>query len=315
MSEKDGAAQPSRGFVYVATGELFFREAAEAARRLRARTPGARICLVTDQVHGGEKFWDDLVLVEQASHDFRDKLLMARCPYERFVFLDTDTHAAGDLSELFVLLEGCDVIGHQLFEGHDYRIPQVPDAFPEFNTGVLGFRRGPGVERLFARWAALYEEFRALNRPGGSYDYANVSDQKSFRVALYESGLRHAVLGPEYNFIVQHLQFACAEVKVLHGRPFSELERIERIVNARLGLRAWVPLLDACVSQGLGLAGWSLVTWRAGLQALRGLGRKLLPGALKERLRGSAALRRIFLRNEEAPVAAAEHRRKWRREG
>ncbi|MBI2814105.1 MAG: hypothetical protein HYX71_07455 [Opitutae bacterium] len=297
------------GFAYVATGELFFREAAEAARHLRAANPAARVCLIADKVHG-EKFWDDLVLVERPNFDFRDKLLMALCPYERFVYLDTDTHVAGDLSEMFALLERYDVIGHQLFEGHDYRLPEVPDAFPEFNGGVFGFRRGPAVERFFARWLEIYAGYRARLKDG-AWNYSDASDQKGFRLALYESGLRHSVLGPEFDFIVQHLQFACARVKILHGRPWSEVRRIERIVNAQLGPRAWVPLLDACVHQQLPLGGWATVARRAALQVLRGLGRKLLPAAVKDRLRGSGAVRRAFLRNEETPSSTVEHKRKW----
>jgi hypothetical protein len=307
------AAQGTQGFVYVATGELFFREAAEAVRRLRAANPGARVCLVADRA-AGEPFWDDLVVIEQPAFDFRDKLHLARCPYDRFVFLDTDTHVAGDLGELFELLRGHDVIGHQLFEGHDYRMAEAPDVFPEFNTGVLGFRRGPAVERLFVRWRELYTEYRARNT-GGHYDYANVSDQKSFRVALYQSGVRTAVLGPEFNFIVQHVQFACAAVKILHGRPFSELERIERVVNARLGQRAWVPILDLCVRQHQTAGGWARIAFRAGLQTLRMAGLVVLPAGWRRRFREMPVLRRLFLRNEEPAKVAGEHKRKWGLEG
>ena len=110
----------TRGFVYVATGELFFREAAESASSLRTSNPNERICLVADRVHG-KKFWDDLVLVESPSFDFRDKLLVSRCPYEKFIYLDADTYVTGELSEVFELLENFDIIGHQLFEGRDYK--------------------------------------------------------------------------------------------------------------------------------------------------------------------------------------------------
>lgn len=297
------------GFAYVATGELFFREAAEAARHLRAANPAARICLIADKIHG-EKFWDDLVLVENPNFDFRDKLLMARCPYERFVYLDTDTYVAGDLSEMFVLLERYDIIGHQLFEGHDYRIPEVPDAFPEFNGGVFGFRRSPAVTRFFERWMEIYVAYRAKNT-AGHWNYSNASDQKGFRMALYESGLSHSVLGPEFDFIVQHVQFACAAVKIYHGRPFSELQRIDRVVNAWLGPRAWVPILDTCVAQQLTLRGWAAVAWRAGLQWLRGLARTVLPAGFLGRLRHVPLLRRMFLRNQEVPSSTVEHKRKW----
>jgi hypothetical protein len=189
----------------------------------------------------------------------------------------------------------------------------VPDAFPEFNSGVFGFRRSPTVQKLFTRWREFYDQYRALNT-AGVYDYTNVSDQKSFRIALHESGLRHSVLGPEYNFIVQHVQFACAAAKIFHGRPLAELRRIERLVNARVGLRAWVPILDTCVAQQLTLGGWARVAWRATLQMLRRFGLVILPAGLRRKFRETPALRRVFLRNEEPSVPAAEHRRKWGRD-
>jgi len=302
----------TKGFVYVATGDLFYREAEESAGYLRAANPGARVCLVTDRVRG-EPFWDDVVVMEKPFFDFRDKMGVALCPYERFVFLDTDTYVAGDLGEMFTLLERFDVLGHQLFEGHDYVCPGVPDAFPEFNTGVFGVKRGPGTERMLARWREIFFEYRQTLKTGSAYDYVNASDQKGFRMALHESGVRHSVLGPEFNFIAQHIQFACAAVKILHGRPFAEMRRIERIVNAQLGVRAWVPILDLCVSTRSSLRGWSLLTWRAGLQALRQLGLVILPAAVRRKLRESASLRRIFLRNEEHGKKAVEHSRKWGR--
>jgi hypothetical protein len=72
-----------------------------------------------------------------------------------------------------------------------------------------------------------------------------------------------------------------------------------------------VPILDACVSQQLTFGGWAAVAWRAGLQALRRLGLLVLPAGLRRRFRGTPVLRRLFLRNEEAPGPDAEHRRKW----
>ncbi len=300
------------GFVYVATGAVYFHETAEAVRHLRAANPAARVCVITDKLHG-EKFWDEIVVVEKPSFTFRDKVLMSLCPYERFVYLDCDTYVAGDLTEMFELLTRFDVIGHQLFEGHDYRIPGVPDAFPEFNGGVFGFRRSPDVDKFFARWREIFEAYAARNT-GGSYDYTNVGDQKGFRIALYESGLRHSVLGPEYDFIVQHVQFACAAVKIFHGRTFADLRRMEKIVNARLGQRAWVPILDLCVMQHESCAGWARIAWRTLLQALRMAGLVVLPAGLRRRLREMTWLRRRFLRNEEPSLQTAEQKRKWGKE-
>jgi hypothetical protein len=156
----------------------------------------------------------------------------------------------------------------------------------------------------------IYLAYSALNT-GSFYDYTNVGDQKGFRIALYQSGLRHSVLGPEYDFIVQHVQFACAAVKIFHGRTFADLQRIERIVNARLGQRAWVPILDLCVMQHESAGGWARLAWRTGLQALRMAGLVILPAGLRRRFRENAVLRRLFLRNEAASVQPPESKRKW----
>ena len=126
------------GFVYVATGECYRGEAAVAAAQLRRTNPGARICLIADRAEG-PVFWDDFVLLDRPAFGFRDKLAMHLCPYDRFVFLDTDTYVGADLTEVFQLLDHFDVAGHQLFEGHDYRLPDVPDAFPEFQGGMLDY--------------------------------------------------------------------------------------------------------------------------------------------------------------------------------
>lgn len=297
----------SRGFVYVATGDSYREEAARSAAGLRALHPRDRICLVTDRAEG-PAFWDDLIVLERPSFGFADKLAMRLAPYERSVFLDTDTTVVGDLSELFALLERFDFAGHQLFEGHDYPADGVPDAFPEFNSGVLAFRRGPACAALFDRWERLYPVFLARNRDG-AYRPENVSDQQSLRVAAYESGARLAVLGPEYNFVPQQVNFACAAVRVLHGR--GRASALAGRINARLGNRVYLPLFDAVVSEHTPLSELLRLLSLASLQMLRLAGRAVVPFAARERLRRSRAVRRLFLRNDHAE-RTEQHASVWR---
>jgi hypothetical protein len=286
------------GFVYVATGERYLREAAGAAAQLRRTNPGARICLVSDRLTG-EKFWDDLVVLPEPSFSFRDKLALRFCPYERFVYLDTDTHVVGDLSEIFQLLERFDLAGHQLFEGHDSPIPGVPDAFPEFQGGVLAFRRSIAVDEFFTRWLAHYDAFRAPGRPDRDA-YANVTDQKSLRLALYESGLRLAVLGPEYDFTPAHVNFACASVRILHGRG-DDFNAFACRINARLGNRVYHPTLDVVLHAQSTAPEIRRLCWRSTLQVLRGIGVACIPLALRNRLRKNETIRRFFFGGRFAP--------------
>jgi len=302
--------QNGNGFVYVATGKKYRLEAAEAAASLRATNPNARICLVTDCAEG-PTFWDDVVLLETPAFGFRDKIGMLLCPYERFVYIDTDTLVLGELSEVFTLLDRFDFAGHQLFEGHDYRPPGVPDIFPDFNSGVMAFRRSPTVERFFERWSGLYDAFIAKNQ-GGYYHYANVGDQQSLRVAMYESDLRMAVLGPEYNFVPSHVNFACAPVRILHARGRPHLITLGDRINRQLGNRVYLPVMDSIVSAET-LPSELVRLWSmTSLQILKLLARRVMPLALRNWLRQCRPFCSMFVRNNfSQPEAGAAE--KWRK--
>lgn len=286
------------GFVFIAVGERYLREAAVAATQLRRSNPGARVCLVANQL-SGERFWDDFIQHPDPEFSFRDKLALRLCPYDRFVYLDTDVHAVDDLSAIFQLLERFDFAGHQLFEGHDSPIPGVPDAFPEFQGGVLAFRRSPAVEAFFTRWRAHYDAFRAPDRKDRDA-YANVTDQKSLRLALYESSLRLAVLGPEYDFTPAHVNFACASVRILHGRGF-DFDRFARRINVQLGNRIYHPSLDVVLHSQTSLQELGRL-WRwSSLQLLRRFVVACTPLRLRNLLRRSKAVRRLFLGEHPSP--------------
>lgn len=299
--------------VYVATGRRFADEAATAAAQLRATNPGVPICIITDQVDYQPVFWDHRVLVENPACGFRDKILMGLCPYERFLYLDTDTYVMGDLAPVFDLLDQFDFCGHQLFEGNDCPLPGVSSAFNEFNGGVLGFRRGPALDGFFARWLKNFDDFYALNHDG-NYHYSNASDQKSLRLTVYYSALRITVLKPEYNFTPHHLDFACDSVHILHGRGRTHLESLAARLNAKLGNRVYVPRLDTVIHDDSSGAELRRLWWMTTLQLLRKAGCYLTPLSLRNQLRSSRLIRSLFLRNRFSEPAGAPDP-KWHQPG
>lgn len=303
------ATPVSRGFVYVATGPRYRQEAAEAAARLRKVHPAERICLVTEAAEG-PAFWDDLAILDKPAFGFRDKIAMRLCPYGKFVYLDTDAAVVGGLTDIFDLLDRFDFAGHQLFEGHDRPVPGIPDAFPEFQGGVLAFRASEATSSFFGRWLELYDRHYAQNGDG-HYDYANVGDQRTLRMALYESRLRLAVLGPEYDFTPAHVTFACAPVRVIHGR--GPVDEFAARLNRRLGNRAYLPRLDAVLADQPEFSELRRLWVAATLQLALRLGRKLTPLAFRNWLRRSSRIRSAFLRNRFSPEPNAADDRKWRR--
>ena len=243
----------TRGVVYVATGDRYVAEAAESLASLRLSNPGLAAALITDH-HTPPGGWELVIPLPSPTYSLRDKIAMRCVPWETVLFLDTDTFIATGLSHLFEMLEsGFDLFAHQLFEGHNYELEGVPHSFPEFNTGVIGFRNTPSVQRqLFDAWGHWYDEYSSVTR----------CDQRSFRKAVYISGLRHAVLPPEYNFRPLATNFAIMNLRIIHGRPVSSLDALRRTVDVNLVHRAYVPRFKCVVSDHMTL-GQLLKLWGA----------------------------------------------------
>lgn len=252
-----------RGVIYVATGSIHLEEARQSLGFLRRSNPTLPAAIVTDTPQPAGD-WDLVLPLPNPQHSLRDKLHMRRAPWPLALFVDTDTYVAHDLGEIFALLEaGFDLAAHQLFEGHDYTLPDVPDSFPEFNTGVVGFRNTPAVQRFFDEWDSIYAA-----RPA---PYS--TDQYSFRIAVFHSTLRHTVLPPEYNFRPLSTNFAALPLRVVHGRPLAEMPALKQMIDVRLVHRAYVPSLDCVVSDHMTPAEiarlWLAVTGRALATVLR----------------------------------------------
>jgi hypothetical protein len=242
---------PTEGFVYVATGEKYVAEAVRSVRSLRQHNPGARVCLITDRDPPPDGF-DDVLPVAEPVFGFRDKLQMSRSPYDRTIFLDTDTLIRGDLGSLFRLLDTHDVAAKlEVYPGWDYEFADVPQAFVEYNTGVIVFRQTPAVNAFFADWGA---EYRALRASSDRFD----TDQPSFRRAVYRSPLRHCAIPTEYHLQADMGGYLFWDAKVIHCH--HDQERAARIANRRLGARVYLPKMATIPTSHSGLRD-HLTTW------------------------------------------------------
>lgn len=267
------ASTAKRGVVYVATGRRYVDEANESRAQLRRSNPDLPAALVTD-VAAPTGDWQHVLTLPSPMHSLRDKLHMRLAPWPQALFLDTDTYVAASLDPIFTLLDaGFDLAAHQLYEGHNYQLPDVPDSFPEFNTGVIAFRNSPTVQDFFDLWIRTYNT-----------GYLEVAcDQRSFRIAVYQSGLRHTVLAPEYNFRPLSTNFATTDLRILHGRPLSAMSALKDLVDVNYVRRAYVPRLGCVVSDHMTLRQiWRL--WLASTRELIATGTRALRHALLRQL-------------------------------
>jgi hypothetical protein len=196
------------GVLYVARGDRYLESAVESARSVRATMPAARIAIATGEPTP-EGFDETIPLTEPDG--YRAKILgMIASPFDRTLFLDVDTHVAVDVCELFRLLDAFDVAAAHAPLRVTLPLDDVPDAFPELNTGVIAFRRKESVERLLQTWLDEYGRLTPLK--------PRSKDQLSFRRALYSAtDVRLTVLPPEFNLRFWKAGYYNQRVRIVHG--------------------------------------------------------------------------------------------------
>lgn len=158
-----------------------------------------------------------VIRVESSCDGFYDKtLFMRQTPYERTLFIDADTYFLDPVPELFSILDQFDCAAtHEEYLNTDwwnyYANAHIPASFPEFNTGVLAFKRSPRMLRVLEEWAKLYQQFIE------SDPSKEINDQPFFRAAVYASDVRVATLTREYNCKFRGQGYLNGRVKILHG--------------------------------------------------------------------------------------------------
>lgn len=223
-----------KGFLYVATGEEYIREAIRSANSLRQQMPDAKITLYSDRSLNSSLF-DEIRQLQDPVYHFGDSVLTAEMlPYGRTIYVDTDTYFTEGVSELFEILDRFDIAAvhnparRKLESTESYEAKEVPDSFPQYNTGVLVLERNQKVAEMLAEWNQIYEEHLddgELNQP-------------SFREALYHSNLDIATLPSEYNCRIPRAGYLHGKAKILHGHH-PEIRRVDQKLNANTGMRVF----------------------------------------------------------------------------
>jgi len=186
-----------------------------------------------------------VVRVEGSPDGFYDKTLyMRQSPYERTLFIDADIQVVDPVPELFTILDrfDCGATHEEYLDTdwfHQYPRPDIPASFPEFNTGIMAYKRCARMDRVLEEWARLYLTFIKEN-PG-----KKTNDQPFFRAAVYYSDLRMATLTREYNCKFRGQGYLNGRVKMLHGHVEYEMKegfvgRAREVLNASTRPRVYV---------------------------------------------------------------------------
>jgi hypothetical protein len=227
---------PNHGFCYVADCDAYVDEALKSLASLRAQMPNVPVAMVTHRrLFRPDTQVTDWVELRQTRAGPIVKTDARLAPYERVVFLDTDTFVIADLAGVFDLLGRFDfAISPEPNGRPDYGVDAgVPEAFPEPNSGFFAFSNHAKTHDFFDLWLAEYD---ALQEARGV-----VNDQPSLRIALWKCAIiRPVTLGNEYNLILHTNCSVSGAVRVLHDRS-PDRETLAAEVNRHISPRAVIP--------------------------------------------------------------------------
>jgi hypothetical protein len=225
-----------KGVIYYATGQKYLEDAEESARSLKEHN-NLHITVFTDVDNIETKVFDNIEKIDPGEHPFYDRInYFKKSPYQKTLHLDTDTYITGDITPIFEMLNRFDVVAainenrdtvaeDTKFETVDLNIP---DAFPEYQCGVIGFSDSTDVMELLEEWQSRYS----------NYKDKNVLDQPFFRKAVYNNeNIQLGTLPSEYNLLVNFPGYLQQSARIIHfgGTGRANPEKLVKKINAEEG--------------------------------------------------------------------------------
>lgn len=214
-----------QGVIYYGTGDMYTQQAQISARSLKKHND-VSVTLFTDQSIDSA-YIDNVVQISPGKYPFYDRIdYFRRTPYEKTIYIDTDTYIVGDITPIFEMLGRFDIAAahnvdrdsaadHMSGETIDLA---VPESFPEYQCGLIGYQNNEVVQHLFNDWQSRYKPYRDKD----------AIDQPHFREALYNNPVSIGTLPPEYNVLVNLGAILYNDAKLIHyagsNKPFIGTE-------------------------------------------------------------------------------------------
>lgn len=216
----------SRGILYIATGDEFIQEAIQSAKQADT-VVDVPIAIITNREIDNPIF-DQVIVDSNPQYSYLDKPRgFQKSPFDKTLFLDTDTYIISPIDELFDLLDCFDMAATVDPNEASLRMRDlqyfdtVPESVPEYNTGVVAFSNNPKVSAFVDSWIRNYSE-------------SQHTDQPSFRKALHTSSVKFTALSPVYNCFTNYPMQITGTVKILHDVGNDSFLREGDNVNERI---------------------------------------------------------------------------------
>jgi lipopolysaccharide biosynthesis glycosyltransferase len=173
---------------------------------------------------------------------FEGKMRLDLTPYERTLYVDTDTYFYGDCHGLFRLLDWYDFAMVPSTGSDEVRDPYFPhgkiQGYTPWNLGVVLYRMNDSTRTLLKRYREFYREKRTEQRSS--------NDQGYFSLAFAESYCKVHPLPTRYNARVDRFISLFGKVMIAHGKNVN-FEEIEPKINCIYKNRIWNRDKQECI--------------------------------------------------------------------
>lgn len=226
--------------MYSSSGESNVAAALASARSSLRRNPVPHVLFASPPPESvSEEAGLSIEAFEASDNPYADKIAnMRRSPFQRTIFLDSDTYVIREIAHVFELLDRYELAAALAPGYRGLGDPEVPTAFCEFNTGLVAWRASRRTAAFMACWQQTYIAWQReppFRRAGESRGKA---DQPAFRRCAWEHQMRIVVLPSEYNYRTGSPGAVVGRVRVIHGRH-DDYERVARKLNERRGPRSF----------------------------------------------------------------------------
>lgn len=243
------------GVLYIAFGEKYHREARRSIASLRKVSPSVRIAVITDKEWTVEPVPDVFVIRDNFESFASKPRYMYDTPFDRTLFIDTDTVIARDITPTFGLLDWYDV--GVRFDGPELNEPNGLEFHTQCNSGVVLFKKNDDVAQMFSLWQKEYAERRELlEKSRRIKDRRGLNDQRFLAIAIAKSKVRPTHFAAHMNFALFETIICHSPPVIYHGR-LSEMEMLHDEISGKwtstddYHARLWMPNIRGLLPAGV----------------------------------------------------------------
>ncbi|MFD2550397.1 hypothetical protein ACFSQP_01085 [Bizionia sediminis] len=240
-----------KGYLYVANRPKFVNEAITSVTSLKKYNKEESCLICPQNVFTSElnNFFDIIIINNEIEkYTYLSKVLgLNKSPFEKTIFLDSDTFITDEISELFDLLDFVDIAttseeNLHTTEPFDFKYREI---FPEFNSGVIVYRKNKSTQTLFIDWFNICQEYGIIN------------DMPGLREAMLKNfdSIKYSILPQLYNTHgFKTMLILYNKVKIIHERlgykkgvivphfqSFEKMEKFATKINKKHYKRLYIP--------------------------------------------------------------------------